>query len=152
MEVVVAAVGRAGTGLLAAALEEYRARAARYWPLDVREVKPEPGRSIAAGVVTAREWERLRRVVAGEVVGCDEGGERLSSAAFAAWLQDRREAGTTVTFLLGGANGLDAAALVACRRRLSLAPWTLPHELARLVLLEQLYRAGTIVAGEPYHK
>lgn len=152
---MVAAVGRAGTGLLAGALEDYRSRAARYWPLAVREVRPEPGRSLPPAEVAAREWERLRRVVpAGpvEVVACDEGGDRLPSPAFARWLQERREAGTTVTFLLGGANGLAPGALGTARRRLSLAPWTLPHELARLVLLEQLYRAGTIVAGEPYHK
>lgn len=150
-----AAVGRAGGGLLAAALEDYRARAARYWPLAVREVRPEPGRSLPAPQVADREWERLRKVLPGgpaEVVACDELGDSLPSAAFARWLQERREAGTSVAFVLGGANGLAPAALAASRRRLSLAPWTLPHELARLVLLEQLYRAGTIVAGEPYHK
>ncbi|HEX8581508.1 MAG TPA: 23S rRNA (pseudouridine(1915)-N(3))-methyltransferase RlmH [Acidimicrobiales bacterium] len=154
MEVVVAAVGRAGSGLLAPALEDYRARAARYWPLAVREVKPEPGRSLPAAEVRDREWGRLRRVVGdgGDLVACDEGGDRLSSEAFARWLRERREAGTTVTFLVGGASGLAADALSACGRRLSLAPWTLPHELARLVLLEQLYRAGTILAGEPYHR
>lgn len=150
-----AAVGRAGNGLLAAALDDYRTRAARYWRLDVREVRPEAGRSLPPSEVAAREWERLSRLVpAGpaELVACDEGGERLSSSAFAGWLRDRRDRGATVAFVLGGANGLAPAALAAAGRRLSLAPWTLPHELARLVLLEQLYRAGTIVAGEPYHK
>jgi 23S rRNA (pseudouridine1915-N3)-methyltransferase len=54
--------------------------------------------------------------------------------------------------MIGGAYGLDGTLRDGARLRLSLAPWTLPHELARLVLAEQLYRAGTIVRGEPYHK
>jgi 23S rRNA (pseudouridine1915-N3)-methyltransferase len=57
-----------------------------------------------------------------------------------------------VAFLIGGAFGLDESLRDTAQMRLSLAPWTLPHELARLVLAEQLYRAGTLVRGEPYHK
>ena len=57
-----------------------------------------------------------------------------------------------VAFAIGGAYGLDEAVRRAAARSLQLAPWTLPHELARLVLAEQLYRAGTIARGEPYHK
>jgi 23S rRNA (pseudouridine1915-N3)-methyltransferase len=57
-----------------------------------------------------------------------------------------------VTFVIGGAYGLADAVRQQAERRLALAPWTLPHELARLVLAEQLYRAGTIVRREPYHK
>jgi 23S rRNA (pseudouridine1915-N3)-methyltransferase len=57
-----------------------------------------------------------------------------------------------VAFVVGGAYGLSEAVRQRAAVRLALAPWTLPHELARLVLAEQLYRAGTIVRGEPYHK
>ena len=57
-----------------------------------------------------------------------------------------------MTFVIGGAFGLDPVLRDRAGRRLSLAPWTLPHELARLVLAEQFYRAGTIARGEPYHK
>ena len=68
------------------------------------------------------------------------------------WLQREREDGRDVSFVIGGAHGLSAAVRAASRTRISLAPWTLSHELARLVLAEQLYRAGTIIRGEPYHK
>jgi 23S rRNA (pseudouridine1915-N3)-methyltransferase len=57
-----------------------------------------------------------------------------------------------VAFVIGGAFGLSEEILKRSRSRMSLAPWTLSHELARLVLAEQLYRAGTILRGEPYHK
>lgn len=76
----------------------------------------------------------------------------MDSRTFAALLQRWREEGRDVAFLLGGANGLAPEVLRCASRRISLAPWTLPHELARLVLMEQFYRAGTIVRGEPYHK
>ena len=59
---------------------------------------------------------------------------------------------TDIAFVIGGAFGLGDAVRQRAARRVSLAPWILPHELARLVLVEQLYRAGTIVRGEPYHK
>jgi 23S rRNA (pseudouridine1915-N3)-methyltransferase len=76
----------------------------------------------------------------------------MSSEEFARWLQAARERATDFAFVIGGAFGLPEALLERAKSRLSLAPWTLPHELARLVLAEQLYRAGTIVRGEPYHK
>ena len=76
----------------------------------------------------------------------------MTSEAFSAWLQSERESARDLAFVIGGAFGLAPSILATAARRLLLAPWTLPHELARLVLAEQLYRAGTIVRGEPYHK
>ena len=100
-----------------------------------------------------REGERLATAVGGAgVVACEIGGRRMSSPEFAAWLQLRREAATDVAFVIGGAHGIAADLSSRAVARLSFSPWTLPHELARLVLAEQLYRAGTIVRGEPYHK
>ena len=76
----------------------------------------------------------------------------MSSERFAEWLQQRRENAQDVSFVIGGAFGLDDALKQEAGMLLSLAPWTLPHEMARLVLAEQLYRAGTIIRGEPYNK
>jgi 23S rRNA (pseudouridine1915-N3)-methyltransferase len=101
-----------------------------------------------------REGARLlERVPLGALLlACDERGERLASPEFAALLVQARDAARDVAFVIGGAYGLDDAVRQAAGRALQLAPWTLPHELARLVLAEQLYRAGTIARGEPYHK
>jgi 23S rRNA (pseudouridine1915-N3)-methyltransferase len=74
-------------------------------------------------------------------------GEALSSEEFSAWLEERRQNGRDVCFVIGGPRGLELDADM----RLSLGPMTLPHQLARVVLLEQLYRAHKILAGEPYH-
>ena len=76
----------------------------------------------------------------------------MTSEQFAQWLQRRREQAKDVAFVIGGAHGLGEATQRVASSRLALAPWTLPHEIARLVLAEQLYRAGTIMRREPYHK
>ena len=150
---VVAVVGRPRDAALASAIHDYETRAARYWPLTVVEVKGERSAAMPAADVRKREGTRLAAAVTcARVVACVEGGTSYSSGAFASWLQRAREAGRDLAFVIGGAHGLEPGFVAGAPERLSLAPWTLPHELARLVLAEQLYRAGTIVGGEPYHK
>ena len=78
----------------------------------------------------------------------DAGGEEYSSEGFARWLEARRQAGRDVCFVVGGPYG---TSLERCNHRLSFGRMTLPHQLARVVLLEQLFRAHKILAGEPYH-
>lgn len=83
----------------------------------------------------------------------DERGPSMDSAAFAAWLGRERASGRQrIVFALGPADGWSAAARQRADRLLSLGPLTLAHELARVVLAEQLYRAFTILAGHPYHR
>jgi 23S rRNA (pseudouridine1915-N3)-methyltransferase len=78
----------------------------------------------------------------------DSRGRSYTSEAFAQWLEERRQAGRDVCFVIGGAFGIE---LPDPDHRLSFGPLTLPHLLARVVLLEQLFRAHKILAGEPYH-
>jgi 23S rRNA (pseudouridine1915-N3)-methyltransferase len=154
VRITVAAVGKPRHGALAAAIDDYERRAARYWRLDVREVREESARSAPADQVREREGERLL-AAAGDahLVACDAGGSQMTSDEFAAWLQRERErGGRDIAFVIGGAHGLWPPLLDRAGATLSFSRWTLPHELARLVLAEQLYRAGTIARGEPYHK
>ena len=153
MRLVVAVVGKPRNAALAAAIADYETRAARYWPLDVHEVREERTGALPPAQVREREGERLlERAGRGRVVACDPGGRSYTSEEFAAWLQQERDADRDVSLIIGGAHGLSESVLSRAVSRLSLAPWTLPHELARLVLAEQLYRAGSITRGEPYHK
>ena len=152
MRLIVAVVGRPRNAALAAAIEDYEKRAARYWPLDVHEVREERASGLDAAQVREREGARLLERTAGRLVACNPGGRSFTSEAFAEWLQKERESERDVSIVVGGAYGLSPELLSRSAMKLSLAPWTLPHELARLVLVEQLYRAGSILRGEPYHK
>lgn len=155
MKVCVVAVGRP-RGTLAEAIADYERRAGHYWRLDVVEVQAGVrGGSPDAEAVRAAEGERiLERLPEGlDVVALTRGGRGTGSEELARDLQRRAvEAHPGVAFVLGGAYGLADAVLERALRTLSLSAMTLPHEMARLVLAEQLYRAGTILRGEPYHK
>ena len=100
--------------------------------------------------IEVREDEQLERRIPERAYVCllDAGGRSHSSEAFARWVEERRQGGRDVCFVIGGPFG------TALERRdhvLSLGPMTFPHLLARVVLLEQLFRAHKILAGEPYH-
>jgi 23S rRNA (pseudouridine1915-N3)-methyltransferase len=154
MRLVVAVVGKARNQALGEAIRDYEKRAARYWPLDVHEVREERATGISVDKVREREGQRLADKLPdrAQTVTCDIRGRAFDSTQFAEFLQSAREQDRDLAFLIGGAFGLASDLTSRSSIKLSLAPWTLPHELARLVLVEQIYRAGTIVRGEPYHK
>jgi len=101
-------------------------------------------------VTEVREDEKVARRIPERafVVLLTGDGKQMDSVAFANWLEERRQDGRDVCFVIGGPRGLE---LERCDLRLSLGPMTLPHQLARIVLLEQLYRAHKILARQPYH-
>jgi 23S rRNA (pseudouridine1915-N3)-methyltransferase len=101
-------------------------------------------------LIEVREDERVppRIRERDHVVLLASDGRELDSVELSRWLEDRRQDGRDLCFVIGGPRGLD---LERCDTRLSLGRMTLPHQLARVVLLEQLYRAHKILAGEPYH-
>ena len=102
-------------------------------------------------VVELREEEKVAKRIPEHafVSVLDAGGEEMDSVAFSRFLEDRRQGGRDVCFVIGGPKGLQLEHKVD--HRLSLGPMTLPHQLARVVLLEQLFRGHKILANEPYH-
>lgn len=155
MKVHVVSVGKP-SGLLDAPIREFETRAGRYWKLEMVEVGPErASKNRPVEEIMAAEAERIRAAVpeGAEMVAVTRTGKAWSSRDLARYLNELAVRGSAgASFVLGGAYGLDADLLRDASRRLSLSAMTMPHELARLVLAEQLYRAGTIVRGEPYHK
>lgn len=152
--VSVLTVGRPGR-ILDAPIREYEQRAARYWRLECREVKAEPAsRNRPVTEVRRAEAERLRAAApeAAELIVLTRTGRPWTSQQISAFLSELALRAGQVAFLIGGAFGLDRELIRTARQRLSLSSMTLPHDLARLLLMEQLYRAGTIARGEPYHK
>lgn len=149
------AIGRSGS-MLMPAIAEYEMRAKRYWNVEVIEVKEErAGRGVDENAVRSAEADRLlRRVPAGaELVALTRTGDAWSSERLSRHIQRAAvEAAPGIAFVIGGAFGLDDTILKEAHRRMRLSTFTFPHDVARLLLLEQLYRAGTIARGEPYHK
>lgn len=133
--------------------DEYAERLGRYGSFGEIEVR-EAGKAPTAAEALRQEGERLRaKVESGTwLVALDREGTPWSSEALAKKLNQWRESSRSVILLVGGSHGIDPSLIHDCRERWSLGPATLPHELARVVALEQLYRAWTIVRGEPYHK
>jgi len=121
-------------------------------PVAVREVKEVPLRGRSEAEVLRLEGRRLLaswpKAPVAAALAVD--GRPLASEAFAAWLGRALESGG-VGFVVGGSLGLDPEVQGRCRERLSLSALTLPHQLARVVLLEQVFRAAKILRGEPYH-
>ena len=155
MKIVVVAVGRV-KGALAEAVKDYEERARRYWKLTIEEVAAGArGRDATADRVRDEEAERILAKVSEDlqVVALTRIGNGMSSRELAAYLEDLgTRSAPGVAFVIGGAFGLSESVTRRATKRVSLSDLTLPHEMARLVLAEQLYRAGTIVRGEPYHK
>ena len=155
MKVALVVVGRV-RGMMDSPVTEYERRARRYFPLEVVEVKEESAsRGRTAQQVMLEEGKRLlARVPPGaEVVALDRTGVAWSSEQLARYLDELAiRASPGAAFLIGGAFGLSGEVLSRADHRLSLSALTFPHELARLMMAEQLYRAGTILRGEPYHK
>jgi 23S rRNA (pseudouridine1915-N3)-methyltransferase len=147
------AVGRDRSGLYAPAVEEYAARIARYVRFEVVEL-PEARRH--AGTPRAKEEEGetiLAKLDPRErVVALDERGKEWTSVELSHRVRGWVEGGRDLALVIGGSDGLAPAVLDRAEERLALSRLTLAHRLARLVLVEQLYRAFTILRGEPYHK
>lgn len=159
MRLSIAAVGRLKDGperelyLKYAKRIDDAGRAVALGPLMLAEI-PEARQS---SVAQRRIDEAARLISHAEgadlVVLLDEGGKTLTSEAFARWLGARRDEGQrAAAFLIGGPDGHGEAAVARAHLKLSLGPMTLPHGLARIVLVEQLYRAATILSGHPYHR
>ncbi|HET9065794.1 MAG TPA: 23S rRNA (pseudouridine(1915)-N(3))-methyltransferase RlmH [Gemmatimonadales bacterium] len=152
MRILLVAVGKLRPALREVA-DDYLRRVTRSLALDEREVR-EAGRQ-PAGVQRQDEEDRriLRLIPAGmPVTLLDPGGTPLTSEEVAARIAAWRLAAQDRAIVIGGANGVGAALHHRADERWSLGPITLPHELARVVVLEQLYRGTTILQGTPYHR
>ncbi|MFK7738856.1 MAG: 23S rRNA (pseudouridine(1915)-N(3))-methyltransferase RlmH [Planctomycetota bacterium] len=134
---------------------EYEKRMPRPWHFRCVEVKPAARTSGADGAkVRADEARRLRAAIPGgaRTIVLDEGGAAWSTKQFAdqfaRWQREARD----LFFVIGGADGFDPSFRKAADHSLSLSPMTMPHGLARVVFIEQLYRIATVLDGHPYHK
>jgi len=135
------------------ACDEYLARLRRFGEVEEREIREGPA-SASAEEQRRAEGRRMIEVIPDRaaVIVLDRTGTAWSSTALAAQLDRWRQHHRTLALVIGGSTGVDESVVARAAARWSLGPLTLPHELARVVVVEQWYRALTILHGLPYHK
>jgi 23S rRNA (pseudouridine1915-N3)-methyltransferase len=149
----VLSVGRDRSGWFEPAVQGYAKRLQHYTRLELTELA-EPRGKRSADASRAQEAGRILAALRPSevLVALDERGESLDTKAFARFLGEAQVHSQDLLFVVGGDDGLDATVLAAAQRVLSLSGMTLPHRLARLLLVEQLYRGFSLLKGEPYHR
>lgn len=147
-------IGKTKERHCAALIAEYCNRLTRFAPCEVSELK-EPSNSGADRRLAALEGEKILTAVERDdyVILLDERGRQFSSPAFAEFLGERQQASVKrLAFIIGGFAGVSDAVRQRAQLVWALSQLTMPHEIARVVLAEQVYRAYTLLAGLPYHK
>lgn len=159
MKITILAVGKIKEKYFADAVREYSKRLSRYCKLEIIEVADERTPEHASGreedLIRAREGERLRKYIkeGAYVISLAIQGRQVSSEEFSEKIERLGVQGEShIIFIIGGSIGIDQGILQDSKELLSFSKMTFPHQLMRVVLLEQIYRGFRIMKGEPYHK
>jgi 23S rRNA (pseudouridine1915-N3)-methyltransferase len=155
MKIVVVSVGKVRQGFVKDGEREYLQRLKGRFPVELMELGLEAPESMSTGEVIAAEALALEKRTAGFEyrVALDERGKTLTSAQFAGFIDARAKSGIrSLCFMIGGAYGFAETVRQRSQYVLSLSTLTFPHQLSRLLLVEQLYRAHTLLHGGTYHK
>ena len=159
MKITVIAVGKIKEKYLKDALAEYSKRLSRYCKLEIIEVAdektPDQASEAAEDLIRAKEGERILKHIRDDmfVITLEIGGKMLTSEEFADKIETLGVQGkSSIAFVIGGSSGLGKEVLKRSDFALSFSKMTFPHQLMRVVLLEQVYRGYRIMNGEPYHK
>jgi 23S rRNA (pseudouridine1915-N3)-methyltransferase len=153
--ITIAAIGQKLPSWCEEAVADFQQRFASDWRVEIKQLKAEPRSSgLATSVIMQREAERIRAIAprAAQLIVLDEHGTRLDTKAFSALLQRKADDAQDLVFCIGGADGLDPTLKAQAAERIRLSDMTLPHAFARLILIEQIYRAYSILHKHPYHR
>ena len=153
MKISLLVIGKTTDGRLVSLIDDYRQRLSHYVPFEL-VILPDikNAKSLTQDQLKAAEGEAiLAKVGTTEVVLLDEHGAEYRSVDFASWLQKKMGSGRDLTLVIGGAYGFSPAVYERANGKLSLSQMTFSHQMIRLMAIEQIYRAMTILRGEPYH-
>ena len=154
MKLVIVAVGQRVPDWAQTAWDDYAKRFPPEFKVELKAVKTEPRGSKTLDTLLAAERERIEAALPknARIVALDERGTTLTTKALAQRLTDWQLGGDDVALIIGGPDGLQPAFRQAAHERIRLSDLTLPHAMARVLLIEQLYRAWSVNAGHPYHR
>ncbi len=155
MQLIIAAVGHKMPAWIEQGYQEYAKRMPAECRLVLKEIKPvERSGGRSAETVMAQERSRIEAVLpkGGRIIALDEHGRDLTTLQLAQQLTNWQQLGGDVTFVIGGADGLDAEFKQQANMLMRVSSLTLPHGMVRVLLAEQLYRAWSITRNHPYHR
>ena len=154
MKLLIVAVGQRVPDWAQTAYDDYAKRFPHELKVELKAVKTEPRGSKTLDALYAAERERIEAAIprGSRIVVLDERGTNLTTLALAARLKDWQLGGDDVALVIGGPDGIEPAFRKAAHERIRLSDLTLPHAFARVLLIEQLYRAWSVNAGHPYHR
>ena len=150
IKINVIAVGKVKESYFREAVEEYSKRLQKFCKINIIEVKEENLSSVEKTLST--EAENIISKIKGESVALAVEGDKITSEGLAKLIGGAVDRGEELTFIIGSSNGLDQRVKLAAKRAISFSDMTFPHTLARVMLMEQIYRAFTIINGVTYHK
>lgn len=159
MRITIVCVGKVKERFYRDAVEEYQKRLSRYCKLEIIEVAdektPEGAGALMEEQIKEKEARRISEKLREDAFVCalEIGGKKLSSEGLADWVEKLAVNGTShITFVIGGSLGLHESVISRADMSLSFSDMTFPHQLMRVILTEQIYRAFCIINGTPYHK
>lgn len=159
MKITVITVGKIKEKYLKDAIAEYTKRLSKYCKLEIVEVAdektPDNASEVVENAIRSKEAERILKYVKDEayVITLEINGKQLTSEELADKVEKLGVQGTShIIFIIGGSIGLGEEVLLKSNYALSFSKMTFPHQLMRVILLEQIYRSYRIISGEPYHK
>ena len=151
MNLRVVCVGNIKEKFFADAINEYLKRISRFHKIEIIETK-EGNKNKTVDEIKVIECEEIKKYLKGYIISLDLKGEQITSVVFSEKIDKIAQNNSTITFVIGGSNGLDKEILNMSNHILSFSKMTFPHQLFRVMLLEQIYRASTISNNVTYHK
>lgn len=151
MNLRVVCVGNIKEKFFADAINEYLKRISRFHKIEIIETK-EGNKNKTVDEIKVIECEEIKKYLKGYIISLDLKGEQITSVVFSEQIDKIAQNNSTITFVIGGSNGLDKEILNMSNYILSFSKMTFPHQLFRVMLLEQIYRASTISNNLTYHK
>lgn len=157
MKVCIIAIGQKMPAWAQTAFDDYAKRMPPEWKFECKALKAEPRGSTSVEKIKQAEAERIHQAIASMgkdtcVVVLDERGKGQTTQQLAQFMSDCQGQGSSVAFVIGGADGLDASVKAAASRQIRISDMTLPHAMVRVLLTEQIYRAWSLSVGHPYHR
>jgi 23S rRNA (pseudouridine1915-N3)-methyltransferase len=157
MKVCIIAIGQKMPAWAQSAFDDYAKRMPPEWKFECKALKAEPRGSTSVEKIKLAEGERILQAIASMgkdtcVVVLDERGKGQTTQQLTQYISDCQGQGSSVAFIIGGADGLDARVKAAAHQQIRISDMTLPHAMVRVLLTEQIYRAWSLAVGHPYHR